>query len=172
MLPSKSHQITCRRLRRRPNQYNAGSDRAVTLLNRILKSRPDDPTSHAMLAALSFKRHDCKAAVAHFRASSDLISSQRSALDQYGFCLVSLDRAKDAVPIYQRVLSSAMEDPQARLHLAAAQSLADQPQDAIATLQPVLAEGNPRPEVCRWRRRHTKRRVTLLEPWSFFARLS
>lgn len=128
-------------------EYNTGSDRAVSLLNRILKSHPDDPTSHAMLGALAYKRNDCKAAVEHFRASSDLISSQRAALDEYGFCLVSLDRAKDAVPIYRRVLSWAMEDPQARLHLAAAQSLADQPQDAIATLQPVLAEGNPNPEV-------------------------
>ena len=148
MLPLNSHRITCRRLKGAAQiEYNAGSDRAVALLNRILKSRPDDPTSHAMLAALAYKRHDCEAAVEHFRASSDLISSQRAALDEYGFCLVSLDRAKDAVPVYQRVLSSAMEDPQARLHLAAAQSLADQPKDAITTLLPVLADENPSPEV-------------------------
>ena len=33
-------------------EYKAGTARAVPLLNRILKVRPDEPTGHAMLAAL------------------------------------------------------------------------------------------------------------------------
>ncbi len=48
-------------------QYEAGSRRAVPLLNRILKQRPDDPTAHAMLAVLEYREGNCQAAVAHFR---------------------------------------------------------------------------------------------------------
>src|ERR1700691_3583409 len=44
-------------------EYKAGSIRAVPLLNRILKVRPDEPTTHAMLAALAYKKHECAAAV-------------------------------------------------------------------------------------------------------------
>lgn len=121
-------------------EYNADSNRASALLNRILKIQPDDPTAHAMLAVISYKDHDCKQAVEHFRASGHLIYSQRAALEQYGFCLVSLGQVQDAIPLYQEVMSQAPEDDAARLHLAAAQILADHPKDAIATLQPLLAK--------------------------------
>jgi tetratricopeptide (TPR) repeat protein len=43
--------------------YEAGSQRAVPLLQRILKQRPDDPTAHAMLAVLAYRGGDCRAAV-------------------------------------------------------------------------------------------------------------
>lgn len=128
-------------------EYNSDSDRAIGLLKRILKIRPDDPTSHAMLAVVSYKDHDCKQAVEHFRASGQLIFSQRAALEQYGFCLVSLGQAKEAIPLYQAVISQEPDDGQACLHLAAAQYLADQPEDTIATLQPVLEKQDASPEM-------------------------
>jgi tetratricopeptide (TPR) repeat protein len=34
-------------------EYNAGSDRAVPLPTKFLRLRPDDPTAHAMLAAIA-----------------------------------------------------------------------------------------------------------------------
>src|ERR1700733_13289868 len=55
-------------------EYKAGSTRAVPLLNRILKVRPDEPTTHAMLAALAYKKHDCAAAVEHFQKSAPVLS--------------------------------------------------------------------------------------------------
>ena len=128
-------------------EYNAGSDRAVPLLDRILKNHPHNATSHAMLGALAYKRHDCQASVEHFRASGQMIFSQRVALEQYGFCLVRMNQEKKAVPVYQRVVSLEPEDPQARLHLAAAENLADQPRDAIGTLQALLDEKKVSPEV-------------------------
>jgi tetratricopeptide (TPR) repeat protein len=128
-------------------EYNAGSERAVPLLDRILKNRPEDPTSHAMLGALAYKRHDCPAAIEHFRASGQMIFSQNVALEQYGFCLVSTNQAKDAVPVYKRLLAAEPQDVQARLRLAVAQYFADQPQDCIATLQPVLDGGGASPEI-------------------------
>ena len=47
-------------------QYEAGSRRAVPLLNRILRLRPDDPTAHAMLAVLEYREGNCRAAVDAF----------------------------------------------------------------------------------------------------------
>lgn len=124
-------------------EYNAGSSRATPTLNHILKIRPDDPTSHAMLAVISYKDHDCKRAVEHFRASGQLIFSQRAALEQFGFCLVSLGQVKDAIPLYEAVVSQDPSDQQARLHLADAQVLAGEPNDAITTLQPLLTRQDP-----------------------------
>ena len=59
-------------------EYKAGSGRAVPLLNRILKIRPDEPTTHAMLAALAYKKHDCGTAVEHFRKSGPVLASSRA----------------------------------------------------------------------------------------------
>ena len=121
-------------------EYNGGSSRAEPLLRHILQIRPDEPTSHAMLGVLSYRGHDCKQAVQHFRASGQLIFSQRAAIEEYAFCLINLDDVKDAIPLYQAVASQQSSDEPALLHLAAAQVMADQPQDAITTLQPLLAE--------------------------------
>jgi tetratricopeptide (TPR) repeat protein len=128
-------------------EYNAGSNRAVALLDRILKIHPQDPTAQAMLGVLAYKGGDCPAAVEHFRASGEVVFSKSAAIERYGFCLMRLNRAKDAIPVYQRAVAAEPEDSRARLHLAAAQYVADQPHDAIATLRPVLDGGNASAEI-------------------------
>ncbi len=40
-------------------EYDAGSPEAVPLLQHVLRLRPDDATSHAMLAVLASKKNDC-----------------------------------------------------------------------------------------------------------------
>jgi tetratricopeptide (TPR) repeat protein len=124
-------------------EYNSGSDRAAALLNRILQIQPDNLTSHAMLGAIAYKHRDCKGAIEHFRASGELLSSQPAALGQYGFCLMQTGHAADAVPVYADLVSAAPRDTRARISLAAAQLLADQPRDALATLDPILQESDP-----------------------------
>src|SRR3954469_19526059 len=84
-------------------EYNAGSNRAVPLLNRIAKLRPEDLTSHAMLGVIAYKQHDCATAVKHFRVSQQLIGSQTSALAQYASCLIELQQPEDAVAIFQKI---------------------------------------------------------------------
>lgn len=128
-------------------EYNSGDKRAPALLNQILKIRPDDRTSHAMLGALSYKKHDCREAVQHFGASGQLIFSQRAAMEEYGYCLVSLGQMKDAIPLYQAVASQDPNDAQALFQLASAQYLAGEFSEAIATLQPTLTDAGARSEV-------------------------
>jgi len=65
-------------------EYDAESKRALPLLERVVKIRPDDPTANAMLGVVKYKQRDCASAVEHFRASWHLISSQPAALAQYG----------------------------------------------------------------------------------------
>ncbi|HLV94500.1 MAG TPA: tetratricopeptide repeat protein [Candidatus Acidoferrales bacterium] len=121
-------------------EYHTGSERAARLLNRILKIQPNDETSHAMLAVLAYRRHDCKAAIEHFQSSGKVLFSQPPALEEYGFCLVQAGRAADAVNIYRNLVSLSPQDSRARIHLAAAQFLADEPHDALTTLDPILQQ--------------------------------
>jgi tetratricopeptide (TPR) repeat protein len=124
-------------------EYDAGSPTAASLLQRVLKLRPNDPTSHAMLAVLAYKKGDCATAVQHFAQIDSTIDSQPGALQAYGNCLVDLKQPEKAIPIFQRILVSHPDDPLPRRGLAAAQLMAGQPQDAISTVKPLLDPGNP-----------------------------
>jgi tetratricopeptide (TPR) repeat protein len=128
-------------------EYQAGNDHAVALLERIVRIRPGDSTSHAMLAVLAYRHGDCRTAVEHFRASEGLLFSRKVALEQYGFCLIRLNRAKQAVPLYQRLQEADPKNPRARLRLGTALYLAGQSQAALAALQPVLDDGQVDPDV-------------------------
>src|SRR6516164_6861854 len=50
-------------------EYEAGSADAIPLLEQVLKLRPNELTSHAMLAVLAEKKGDCATAVEHYAAS-------------------------------------------------------------------------------------------------------
>src|SRR5579864_5609064 len=124
-------------------EYDAGSPLAIPLLQRVLRLRPDDFTSHAMLAVLAYKKRDCATAVQHFAQSGSLLDSQTGALQEYGACLMQLRQTEKAIRVFQRILASHPEDPRARRSLAAVQLSAEQPEAALATLQPLLAVSDP-----------------------------
>jgi tetratricopeptide (TPR) repeat protein len=128
-------------------EYKAGSTRAVPLLHRILKVRPDEPTTHAMLAALAYKKHDCAAAVEHFQKSAPVLSSQPTALEEYGACLMDLRKPDEAVPVFEQILALLPNGPHARYNLAVAQFTAQHSAEAITTLQPLLDASEPDPDV-------------------------
>src|ERR1043166_6143519 len=128
-------------------EYNAGSSRAVGLLNRIVKLRPDNPTSHAMLGVIAFKQRDCVSAVKHFRASQQLIEAQPSALAQFGSCLMELQQAEDAIPVFQQIQRLRPDDSHARYNLAVAQLSAHRAQDSVSTLQHLVQTDPPDPDV-------------------------
>ena len=126
--------------------YEAGSVRAIPLLNRILHQMPNDVTSHAMLAFLSFRQHDCETAVKHFSQSVELISSQPAALAAYGSCLIDLGRPQEAILQFQQLVAKFPEDGRARYSLAVAQLSAHNSQQALDTLKPLLDEKAPDPD--------------------------
>jgi tetratricopeptide (TPR) repeat protein len=119
-------------------EYESGSPAAVPLLEHILKLRPADTTSHAMLAVLAYEHGDCATATLHFSQSEPVLASQPGALQEYGFCLLKLKQTDKALHILQRLLDAHPGDVSARRALAAGQLDAGQPQEALATLQPLL----------------------------------
>jgi len=118
--------------------YQASDRKAIPLLNHLLKMRPGDPTSHAMLAVLEYRDGDCEAAVGHFEGAGTLLDSELNAQHAYGTCLVRLGRFDAAVKVFQHALALDPDNRRARQLLAAVQVMAKQPQDAIATLQSLL----------------------------------
>lgn len=119
-------------------EYESGSPAGVPLLERILRQRPSDPTSHAMLAVLEYKQGDCTAADRHFAASESVLGSQPGAMQDYGFCLLREKQTGKALAIIQSLLSEHPDDPRARRALAEVQLEVGQPQAAAGTLQPLL----------------------------------
>ena len=124
-------------------EYEAGSASAVPLLQHVLRLRPNEPTSHAMLAVLAYKKRDCATAVEHFAQSGSILDSQPGALQEYGACLMKLRETEKAISVFQRILASHPDDPRARRSLAVVQLDAQQPEAALATLQPLLSAGEP-----------------------------
>lgn len=122
-------------------EYDNGDD-AAPWLQRVLRLRPDDATSHAMLGVLAYRRHDCVRAVSHFDRSGSLVDSQPAALQEYGDCLLRLQQTEKAIVVFKRALAQPNADDGARRRLAYVQLIARHPNDAIATLQPSLRD-NP-----------------------------
>lgn len=123
-------------------EYEAGDPSAIPLLQHILKLQPNEATSHAMLAVLAYKQGDCNSAVEHFAHSGSLLNSQPGAMQDYGICLLKLKQTDKAVAVFRDIVASHPEDVRAVRALAAVQLDAGMPQDALITLQPLLAS-NP-----------------------------
>jgi tetratricopeptide (TPR) repeat protein len=124
-------------------EYNADSQDAVPLLKRLLRQRPDDPTSHAMLAVLASKKGDCATAVEHFALVGSLLDSDASIRQGYGECLLKLKRTDQAIAIYQHSLELNPGDNESRYQLAVAQLSTDQASQALETLAPLLQSEKP-----------------------------
>jgi tetratricopeptide (TPR) repeat protein len=124
-------------------EYDAGSAEAIPLLRHLLRLHPADQTSHGMLAILEYQQGNCAAAVIHFKEAGALFDSQPDGLHAYAACLVKLKQFDRAAEIFQRTLALKPEDGWERRLLAAVQLIAHQPQDALATLQPMLRGSDP-----------------------------
>ncbi len=119
-------------------EYEAGSAEAIPLLRHVLRLRPEEATSHAMLAVLAYKKGECATAVEHFAQAGPLVNSQPGALQEYGVCLLKLKQSDQAVNVFQEIVTSHPDDPHARRALAAVQLSAGHSQEALLTLQPLL----------------------------------
>jgi tetratricopeptide (TPR) repeat protein len=123
------------------SEFQAGSREAAPLLNRLLKLRPNDPISHAMLGVVHYREGNCAEASTHFAKAGSVLDSQPAALHAYTLCLVRLKKLDEAVKVFQRTVTLNRNDPQERRLLAAVQVMARRPNDAVATLDPLLKGG-------------------------------
>lgn len=124
-------------------EFEGGDPAAIPLLQRILRLRPADVTSHGMLAILEYQQGDCAAALPHFEKAQALFDSKPTALHAYAVCLVKLKQYDRAIKIFQHSLALNPEDEKERHLLASIQLMAHEPADALTTLQPLLQKSNP-----------------------------
>jgi tetratricopeptide (TPR) repeat protein len=157
-------------------EFDSANPAAIPLLQRELRLQPGDLTSHGMLAVLEYQQGNCVAAVAHFEKALALFDSRPEALHAYATCLVKLKQPDKAVTVFQRTLAFNPDDHRERRLLASAQLLAHKPQDALATLGPLLQANDVDAETLELASRayediqdtpqavETLRRAILLEP--------
>ena len=127
-------------------EYAAGSDRAIPLLDRLLKLRPNEPTAHAMRAVMAWKHRNCETAVLHFEQSRSVIASQREALKEFGICLVRLKKTEAAAEVFRQLVAEDPTNRLARYSLASVEMMAHRHQAALDSLQSLIAGGDPDPE--------------------------
>ena len=127
-------------------EYAASSERAVPLLDRLLKLRPDEPTAHAMRAVMAWKQRDCETAVLHFERSRSVIASQPDALEEFGVCLVRLKRADAAAEVFRQLVAKDPANRRARYSLASVEMMAQRYQAAINAVEPLIAGADPDPK--------------------------
>jgi len=126
-------------------EYRTGKPEAAARLQRLLSLRPAEPTAHAMLGALAWKRSDCAAAVQNFGQAATAIASQPDALREFGACLVKLKRPEEAARVFQQLISLRPDDRRARYSLAVSLMDATRFRDAIDALKPLAQGAAPDP---------------------------
>ena len=127
-------------------EFNSDDAEAEEHLQRILRQRPGEPTSHAMLAVIAYRKDDCPSAIEHFAKAREIIDGDAAALTEYASCLLGENRAAEAVPRLQRAFQLVPSDAHLRYNLAVAQQAAGMNKEAIETLEPLLKRANPDPD--------------------------
>ncbi|HTW61104.1 MAG TPA: tetratricopeptide repeat protein [Terracidiphilus sp.] len=124
--------------------FDRSSPEAIPLLERLLQLRPQDEVGHGMLAVLEYQQGNCAEAVNHFESTGALFDSKPGALHAWAACLVRLHKPDQAVPLLERTLGQSPGDEHERRLLASLQIMANESQDALATLAPLLSgAGDP-----------------------------
>jgi tetratricopeptide (TPR) repeat protein len=119
-------------------EFDADDIAGIPFLEHLLRLRPSDVTSHGMLAVLQYQQGDCASAAVHFEKAAALFESKIPALHAYGSCLVKLKRFEKAADVFSQTLTLNSNDRRERQVLASVQLMAHQPEQAIATLSPLL----------------------------------
>lgn len=118
-------------------EYRLDKPEAASRLERLLALRPAEPTAHAMLGAIAWKRSDCAAAVRHFRQAAAAVAAQPDALREFGVCLVKLKQPQEAARVFQQLTLLQPGDRRARYSLAVSLMESTRFQEAIAALDPL-----------------------------------
>jgi tetratricopeptide (TPR) repeat protein len=122
--------------------YQQRSGAAKPLLLKILAEVPDDPTSNTMLAFLEYAAKDCAAAIPHFEKGGSVLAGQPIAVAAYAACLAQSGHYELSIPLFQQALRGDPSVPSIRFNLALAQWKANQPQEALSTLQGAKTQGD------------------------------
>ena len=126
--------------------YRSRDPRTAELLDRLLRVQPTNEVANGMRGVLAFERGDCPGAVSDFEKARSTTAGNPQALSLYGACLVAVDRVPEAVPVFARLLQHDPSNPRARFNLGYAQVLARKYEDAVRTLEPMIAVAGADPD--------------------------
>lgn len=121
--------------------YKTGDKRAIPLLERLLRSDPNDLTAHEMLGTLEQRGGNCRQAVVQFEASKEAIANHPGSLEAYGYCLSRLGRTADAIPVFRQLIPLVPGSTYPVYDLAVLLVSTKQYQEAANVLQPFLTAG-------------------------------
>ncbi|WP_158615518.1 tetratricopeptide repeat protein [Acidipila sp. EB88] len=121
-------------------EFARGQEAAAPLLLRILAVRPDDATTHAMLATTQGREGECGNALVHFERARVLFPAQPALLLDYGSCLARLEEWPEAEVVFAQ-LQTEQPSSEATYDLAVAQWKAGEAKQALTTLEPLLGAG-------------------------------
>ena len=118
-------------------EFAAGNPKAIPVLQRLVRLRPNDQVGYGMLAVLEYQQGHCASAVPHFQKAGALFDTKLDALHAYVTCLVRLKQIDRAVTVQERAVAL-NDDKRERQVLASIQLMEHGPEAALITLSPVL----------------------------------
>jgi tetratricopeptide (TPR) repeat protein len=127
--------------------YKTADKRAIPLLERLLRSDANDTTAHEMLAMLDKHGGDCRAAVSQFQPIQDAIANHPDSLEAYGYCLVQLNRASEAVPVFRQLVPLLPGRTYPSYDLAVLLVSTKDNDEAVKVLEPLLTPSQTDPDV-------------------------
>lgn len=117
--------------------YRLHAPKTLTYLNRILEQQPNNPTAHAMAGELAFERKDCTVANRHFSTAEKEVSTDGTALQHWGQCLVAAGNAHEGSLHLQQASTLAPQDQGVSFDYALALFLDSQYDSALTVLEPL-----------------------------------
>jgi tetratricopeptide (TPR) repeat protein len=127
--------------------YSTGDKRAIPLLERILNSNPNDLTAHEMLGMLQRHAGNCEAAAEQLSLSKDAIAAHPASLEAYGDCLLKLNRAADAIPVFRQLVPLLPGQSYPSYDLAWLLFASHHNDEAVKVLEPILSADQTDPDV-------------------------
>jgi tetratricopeptide (TPR) repeat protein len=127
--------------------YQAQDERAIPLLEKILKADPKDETAHEMFANLEEKRGNCDAAIDHFLLSTEAISNHPGSLEEYGNCLVQAKQPQKAIPVFEQLAALLPGSTYPKYDLAVLLIEAKRNDAALKVLEPMLTPDQADPDI-------------------------
>ena len=119
-------------------EFDQGDPKAIPLLQRLLRLRPNDSTTHGMLAVLYYQQGNCAQALAHFEGAAALFRSQVDGLHAQAICLVRVKQFEKARNVLKRTVELKRDEPRELRLLASVELMAHEPEAALGTIQPLL----------------------------------
>ena len=111
---------------------------AVSHLTRVLEVEPGNVPAQGMLASTLASTGRCQEALPHFVASESLFPSTPSLTQAYANCLAQTGDLLSALQRYQALAADHPSDA-SHYNIALLQAKLNQPKEALATLDPLLA---------------------------------